>query len=96
MYEYCDMSAESYSPAGHNNTTRRDIYKKDTNKSTHNILNSKHTDTTEHKNSSLKIWDHPHKISITIYTAQPAIRKDQGTPVTPYILVIRKLNNEES
>jgi hypothetical protein len=63
------------------------------NKSTYNILNSKYTNTREHTNSRLKTLDHPHKISTTIYTTQSSIRKHQGTPVTPYILVIRKLNN---
>jgi hypothetical protein len=37
------------------------------NKSTHNILNSKYTNIREHKNSSLKTWGHPHKISTTIH-----------------------------
>jgi hypothetical protein len=37
------------------------------NKSTHNILNSKYTNVREHKNVSLKAWDHPHKISTAIY-----------------------------
>jgi hypothetical protein len=46
-------------------------------KSTPNILNSnkKQTNTREHKNSSLKTQDHPHKISTTIYTTLPPIRK---------------------
>jgi hypothetical protein len=69
------------------------IWKEDMSKFIHNILNSKYTSTREHKNSSLKTWDHPHKISTTIYTTQPSTCKHQGTPVTPYILVIRKLNS---
>jgi hypothetical protein len=89
---HCGILPVAYHrPQQHNSRVRRDKY---TWKSPHTTYGTqtKHTDTSEHNNSSLKTGGQPHEVSTTIYTTQPIIRKHQGSPATPFISVIRKLN----